>query len=86
MFFVAALVICLIIKFHFSKGKSIGRNIEERYGIPALLLSRRCEYVDLKLKKISSDIEFLQICAENNLTPKFLNCKPYRHDIRTTKH
>ena len=47
---------------------------------------RNCENIDLKFNKISSDIEFLQVCAENNLTPKFLNFKPYQHDIRTTKH
>ena len=52
----------------------------------SLLLFRNCENIDLKFNKISSDIEFLQVCAENNLTPKFLNFKPYQHDIRTTKH
>ena len=40
----------------------------------AALMFRRCENIDLKLKKIPSDIEFLQVFAENNFTPKFLNC------------
>ena len=58
MFFVAALVICLVIKFRFPKGKSIARIIEERYGRPALLLFRK-----LMVLQSSTFTEHLQLTA-----------------------
>ena len=42
------------------------------------------ENFDLKIRKSLCDIEFLNVCLENELTPKFLNFKLYRKDLRNT--
>ena len=86
MIFIASLVLLLIIKLRFPKGKSIHRVIQERYGRPLLTLFRRCELFDLKIRKTECDIEFLKVCQENNLTPKFVNFKLYKKNIRSTCH
>ena len=49
MFFCAALVIFMIIKFRFTKGKTIHQVIERRYGRPLLNLFRKFENFDLKI-------------------------------------
>ena len=84
MIFIASLVLLLIIKLRFPNGKSIHRVIQERYGRPLLTLFRRCELFDLKIRKTECDIEFLKVCQENNLTPKFVNFKLYKKNIRST--
>ena len=84
MFFCAALVILMIIKFRFPKGKTIHQVIERRYGRPLHNLFRKLENFDLKIRKSLCDIEFLNVCLENELTPKFLNFKLYRKDLRNT--
>ena len=84
MFFVSALVLWIIIKLRFPQGKSIAKIIEERYGRPTLTLFRTAESTDFKYRRTLCDIEFLQTCSENRLTPKFLNFKLYRNDIRST--
>ena len=48
------------------------------------LCSTYSENFDLKIRKSLCDIEFLNVCLENELTPKFLNFKLYRKDIRNT--
>ena len=83
--FITALVVLFIIKLRFPKGKSIHHIIQERYGRPLLLLFRKLENVDLKTRKTHCDKEFLHTCLNNDLTPKFINFKLYRKDIRTTQ-
>ena len=38
----------------------------------------------MKIRKSLCDIEFLNVCLENELTPKFLIFKLYRKDLRNT--
>ena len=83
-FFCDALVILMIIKFRFPKGKTIHQVIERRYRRPLLNLFRKLENFNLKIRKSLCDIEFLNVCLENELTPKFLNFKLYRKDLRNT--
>ena len=59
--------------------------IETRYGRPLLNLFRKLENLDFKIRKSLCDIEFLEVCLENNLTPKYVNFKLYRKDIKHTK-
>ena len=69
----AALVLLFIIKLRFPKGKNIHYIIETRYGRPLLNLFRKFENLDFKIRKNLCDIEFLEVCLENNLTPKSQN-------------
>ena len=82
MFFCAALVLLFIIKLLLPQRKNIHHIIETRYGRPLLNLFRK---FGLQNKKKLCDIEFLEVCLENNLTPKFVNFKLYRKDIRHSK-
>ena len=79
MFFCAALVILMIIKFRFPNGKSIHQVIERRYGRPLLNLFRKFENFDLKIRKSLCDIEFLNVCLENELTPKYIYLYIFLH-------
>ena len=45
---------------------------------------RNLENIDLKLRKSTCDRTFLETCLDNNITPKFLNFKLYREDIRSS--
>ena len=72
MFFCAALVILMIIKFRFPKRKTIHQVIERRYGRPLLNLFRKLENFDLKIKKeqarylnkiLNFDFDRILICA-----------------------
>ena len=40
----------------------------------------------LIIEFLKCDIEFLKVCQENNLTPKFVNFKLYKKNIRSTCH
>ena len=66
MFFCAALVLLFIIKLRFPKGKNIHHITETRYGRPLLNLFRKFENLDFKIRKTLCDIEFLEVCLENN--------------------
>ena len=49
------------------------------------LCSIYSENLDFTIRKTLCEIEFLEVCLENNLTPKFVNSKLYRKDIRHSK-
>ena len=66
MIFIASLVLLLIIKLRFPKGKSIHRVIQERYGRPLLTLFRRCELLDLKIRKTEYFL-IVQLCWFNSI-------------------
>ena len=98
--FITALILLFIIKIRFPKGKSIHQIIEhwssastsastipeiKKCGRPLLLLFRKLKNVDLKTRKADCDKEFLHTCLNDDLTPKFVNFKLYRKDIRTTQ-
>ena len=74
----------MIIKFRYPKGKTTHQEIERRYGKPLLNLFRKFKNFDLKIRKSLCDIEFLNVCLENEITPKFLNFQLYRKDLRNT--
>ena len=46
---------------------------------------RKLEKLDFKLRKCKLDIEFLETCLKNGLTPKFLNFKIANSTLRNSK-
>ena len=82
--FVITLILLFIIKLRFRKGKSIVQILQQRYGKQVLTLFRECERVQFKLKKVKCDIDFLELCLSNSVTPNFVNFKLYHKRLRNT--
>ena len=53
--------------------KSIAKIIGKWYGSHTVKQLQKFEKLDYKVCKNWSDLEFLKLCQENGLTPKFLN-------------
>ena len=83
--FVYVLIFLLKIKF---RNKAISTIILERYDVHVLTKFRKYEKFDLKARRAKADVEFLNQCLINQLTPKFLNfklsmpCYSNDHDYR----
>ena len=82
---VFAYVILFIIKCRFPANKSIADIIRGRYDENTLQKVRRLEKLDYKLRKCDLDIEFLKICADNNLVPNFLKFKVTNTALKNSK-
>ena len=84
-FFTVSFALQFINLLRFPRRKTLTEIITSRYGRETLKLFRNLEKDDWKFKKNNIDINFLETCKENSLTPKFLNFKLYREDIRNTE-
>ena len=82
---VFAYILLFVIKCRFPAHKSVADIIRERYDENVLSKVRKLEKLDFKARKSQLDYEFLQICSDNNLTPKFLNFKVTNHQLRSSK-
>ena len=70
--FVDTLVLLFLLLFRFPRNRSVADVITERYGRPVLNLYRTTERHDYKVRKIKSDLHFLNCCRSQDLTPNFL--------------
>ena len=82
---VFAYVLLFAIKCRFPASKSVAEIIRSRYDADVLSKTRRLEKLDFKLRKCDLDVEFLQICLENNLIPKFVRFKVTNSALRSSK-
>ena len=62
--------------------ESIAEIIRKRYGSDTVKQLRKFEKRYYKVRKNQGDLEFLKICQENGLTPKFLNFKLANMNLR----
>ena len=72
---VLALVFLFLLKLRFPANKSVTEIIRKRYGVDAVKRLRKFEKLDFKIRKNEADLQFLQMCHQDGLTPKFLNFK-----------
>ena len=72
--FILSLIFIFIIRLRF-RNKSTIEILRNRYGKLGVHTFRKLEKLDLKLRKLECDLEFLTCCHTNHLTPKFLNFK-----------
>ena len=79
---VLTLVFLFLIRLRFPSKKSIAEIIRKRYGSDTVKQLRRFEKLDYKVRKNQGDLEFLKLCQENGLTPKFLNFKLENRNLR----
>ena len=79
---VLTLVFLFLIRLRFPSRKSIAEIIRKRYGSDTVKQLRKFEKLDHKVGKNQGDLEFLKLCQENGLTPKFLNFKFANRNLR----
>ena len=79
---VLTLVFLFLIRLRFPSRKSIAEIIRKRYGSDTMKQLRKFEKLDYKVRKNQGDLEFLKLCQENGLTPKFLNFKLTNRNLR----
>ena len=79
---VLTLVFLFLIRLRFPSRKSIAEIIRKCYGSDTVKQLRKFEKLDYKVRKNQGDLEFLKLCQENGLTPKFLNLKPANRNLR----
>ena len=79
---VLTLVFLFLIRLRFPSRKSIAEIIRKCYGSDTVKQLRKFEKLDYKVRKNQGDLEFLKLCQENGLTPKFLNFKLANRNLR----
>ena len=82
---VFAYILLFVTKCRFPSSKSVADIIRDRYDDDTLQKIRKLEKLDFKTRKCQLDIEYLQICIDNNLRPKFLNFKVANASLRGSK-
>ena len=82
---VLAYVLLFVIKCRFPANKSVAEIIRRRYDENVLKDIRRLEKLDFKLRKCDLDVEFLQICMDNKMIPKFLRFKVPNSALKNSK-
>ena len=87
-FRLTTVAICLVFIFHtglrFPTKRSIAEVLKKRYGDRILKLVRKFEKTDIKHKKALLDLQFLKICEDHNVIPKFLCFKVANASLRTS--
>ena len=80
-----AYVLLFAVKCRFPANKSVAEIIRRRYNDDVLVKVRRLEKLDFKLRKYDLDVEFLQICVDNNLIPNFVRFKVTNSALKSSK-
>ena len=76
------LVFLFLIRLRFPSRKSMAESIRKRYGSDTVKQLRKFEKLDYKVRKNKCNLDFLKLCQENSLTPKFLNFKLANRNLR----
>ena len=83
MIFVISLVFIFLTILRFPSTLSIAEVLKKRYGDRTSKLVRKFEKTDIKHKKALLDLQFLKICEDHNLIPKFLCFKVANSNLRS---
>lgn len=84
MIFVISLVFIFLTRLRFPSKLSIAEVLRKRYGDRTLKLIRKFEKTDVKHKKALLDLQYLQICEEHKVIPKFLRFKVANARLRSS--
>ena len=71
-------------RLRFPSKRSIAEVLRKRYGDRILKLVRKFEKTDIKHKKALLDLQFLKICEDHNVIPKFLCFEVANATLRTS--
>ena len=69
------LVFLFLLKLRFPANKSVAEIIRKRYGSDTVKWLCKFEKLDFKIRKNEANLQFLQSCHQEGLTPKFLDFK-----------
>ena len=84
MIFVISLVFIFLTRLRFPSRLSIAEVLRKGYGDRTLKLVRKFEKTDIKHKKALLDLQFLKICEDHNVIPKFLRFKVANSNLRSS--
>ena len=79
-----ALVFLFVIRLRFPTGVAVSEIIRKRYNDDVLKRIRQYEKLDYKLRKAELDLNFLNVCQERSLTPKFLQFRVANQHLRNS--
>ena len=85
MIFAATLALLFILKILYPKGKPLSQIITKKYGRATLQTFRKLEKCNLKIEKQKCHIEFLTLCEEYKVAPKFLQFRVSTTNFHTTQ-
>ena len=81
---IASLVFLFIIHLRFPANNSIIQTLRSRYDNRVVKLVRELETLDYKTRKCKLDLEFLNLCVENNVIPKFIQFLVANKELRNS--
>ena len=81
---VISIVFLFLVRLRFPSNLSTIQVIRNRYGNDTVKLVRQFEKLDYKHRKILLDLNFLENCIKNNVTPKFLQFRLANKDLRSS--
>ena len=81
---VISLVFIFLTRLRFPSRLSIAEVLRKRYGDRTLKLVRKFEKTDIEHKKALLDLQFLKICEDHNVIPKFLRFKVANSNLRSS--
>ena len=84
MIFVISLVFIFLTRLRFSSRLSTAEVLRKKYGDRTLKLVRKFEKTDIKHKKALLDLQFLKICEDHHVIPKFLRFKVANSNLRSS--
>ena len=73
-----------IIGLRFPADSSIIQTLKKRYDNRVLKLVRNQEKLDFKTRKCKLDLEFLYLCVENKVIPKFIQFRVANKELRNS--
>ena len=80
---VISIVFLLLVRLRFPSNLSTIQVIRNRYDNDTVKLFRQFEKLDYKYRKILQDLNVLENCIKNNVTPKFLQFRLANKDLRS---
>lgn len=85
MIYVISLVFLFITRIRFPSNKSIADIVTSRYGRDTLQTIRKFEKVNFKRRKLELDLDFVNKCYEQRLTPTFIRFRMPNQNLRNSR-
>ena len=81
---VISIVFLFLVRFRFSSNLSTIQVIRNCYGNDTVKVVRQFEKLDYKHRQTLLDLNFIESCIKNNVTPKFLQFRLANKDLRSS--
>ena len=82
---VVCIVYLFLIRCRFPSNKSVAEIVRKRYGNDTLVQVRKLEKLNFRHGKTLLDISFLEVCLENDLSPKFVSFRTANFHLKRTE-